>query len=197
MIQLTERQRRAIVALGVANLIALSAVGVLLIRARPTPEDVLTLPPVDSQQVDSCRQSASRALFDAGHSGLVHARKDGTILVQLQRIITSNDLRLSADAATWAALEAITSDDDCLGFGEVRVTVVFSFSVADPGFSLARCREPPQAGMHDPTACPELRATARADMADLLIWSMGEIDDAEFARRVDYEPPVTPPPGLP
>jgi hypothetical protein len=40
-----------------------------------------------------------------------------------------------------------------------------------------------------------LRAIASARMPDLWLWSLGQIDDAELARRLDYQPPHPPTSG--
>jgi hypothetical protein len=33
---------------------------------------------------------------------------------------------------------------------------------------------------------------ARVDITDLMLWSLGDIDDAELARRLDYHLPTEP-----
>jgi len=174
MVPLTRRQRLVLIVLGLANLIALSTVGLLLLRA-PTASDVARLSSSpDPNQPQACRQAISRALFDAGQSGMVHTQDDGTILIQFDRAAISGDLRLEADAATWAALEAVAGQADCLAFSTVQVTVVFSSPAR--GADLASSQG--------------LRATARVGIADLMLWSLGGIDDAELTLRLDYQPPA-------
>jgi hypothetical protein len=168
--RLTRRQRRALTALGMANLIALSVLVLLLLRVPPPSGDTLATSPLNPQHLEACRQQASRALLNAGQTGMVQTQEDGTILLQLQRSTTTSSLRLDADGAIWAALEAVAvvSQGDCMGFNTVQVTVLI---------------QPPD---HSPA-----RATARVGLPDLLLWSLGEIDDAELALRLDYQPPTT------
>ena len=42
------------------------------------------------------------------------------------------------------------------------------------------------------SACSETHTVARVGMADLMMWSLGVIDDAELARRVSYRVPGAP-----
>jgi hypothetical protein len=174
-IRLTRRQRQTLTALGMANLIALSALVVFLLRAPSPSPGAPGTSPLNPQRLEACRQEASHALFDAGQTGIVQTQADGTILLQLQRPTTPASLRLDADAAIWAALEtmAVASRGSCLGFDALQVTVVL---------------QPPAA---EPT-----RATARVALSNLLLWSWGEIDDAELTLRVHYQPPATHTPSL-
>jgi hypothetical protein len=166
------------------NLTALSALVVLLLQALSlgrTPASVGTLrtSPLDPQRLEACRQEASHALFDAGLTGIVQTQADGTILLQIQRRTTATSslasLRLDADAATWAALEAIAvaSRGNCLDFDALQITVVL---------------QPPDANGR--TSAPT-RATARVTLSNLLLWSLGEIDDAELTLRLYYQPPAS------
>jgi hypothetical protein len=187
MARLTQRQRQALTALGFANLIALVALGVLLIQAPPSADNALLTSPIDTEHLDICRRAISRALYEVDQSGMVHTRENGAILVHLQRAVITNDLRQDADAAVWTALEAIDSRNDCLGFGTIQITVAFVPSSS----TLALQADDGDASQWTGQG---LQATARVGMADLLRWSLGEIDDAELTLRVDYYPPATPSP---
>jgi hypothetical protein len=114
------------------------------------------------------------------------------ILVQLQRPITTTTLRLEADSAVWTALQAVASQSRCLGHRRVQITVLFTSPAQNPA-----CLEGAQATAPSVYGCQPLRATARVEMPDLLLWWLGGIDDAELTSRVDYQPPVTPGPLLP
>jgi len=191
MVSLTRRQRQALMALGLANLIALSVLGVVLLRARSSAGASVS-PPLTPQRLEVCRQAVSRALLEAGQSGMVQTRQDGVILVQLQRPITTTALRLDADSAVWTALQAVASQSSCLGHRTVQITVLFTSPTQDPA-----CPEGSQATTRSADECQPLRATARVDMPDLLLWWLGGIDDAELTSRVNYQPPATPRPLLP
>jgi len=191
MVSLTRRQRQALVVLGLANLLALSVLGVVLLRAR-SPAGASVSSPLTPQRLEVCRQTIGRALLEAGQSGMVQTRDDGVILVQLQRPITTTTLRLEADSAVWTALQAVASQSSCLGHRTVQITVLFTSPVQNPA-----CREGSQVTTRSANACQPLRATARVDMPDLLLWWLGGIDDAELTSRVDYQPPATPEPLLP
>jgi hypothetical protein len=109
---------------------------------------------------------------------MVQTKQDGTILLQIQRGISpapsthsaEATLRLQADAATWTALEAIAgaSRGNCLDFDTISITIEL-----EPYDTLAQ------------------HATAQLTMSDLLLWSLGEIDDAELSARLSYQPPTT------
>ncbi len=184
MARLTQRQRQTLTALGCANLIALVALGVLLLQTSPSADDKFMTSPLNSEHLDLCRRAISRALLQFDQSGMVHTREDGTILVQLQRAMTTDVLRQDADAAIWTVLEAIASQNECLRFSSIDITVRLGPSVPEIT---------PQANDQAPSPRPnlELHATARVDMADLMRWSLGELDDAELSLRVDYYPPTT------
>lgn len=168
--QLSRRQRQALMALGLANLtiLGLGVLVVLTLRTPPLLDNAHLASPLSLKRVQTCRQQVSQALFDAGHTGTVQTGTDGVILLHLKRSTANSNPRLVADAATWAALEAIAlaGPDDCPGFRIVQVTVAIQTT-------------------RDHTSY----ATARAGLADLLLWSQGEIDDAELALRLDYRPP--------
>jgi hypothetical protein len=169
--QMTQRQRRALVTLGTANLIALSALISLLLSTPPSPTNTLSASPLPPQRLEACRRQVGRALFDANQAGLVQTQQDGTILLQLQRshTVPSGSLRRDADGATWAALEAVAAaQGSCLGFNTVAITITFHLHNA-----------------------PAQQATARVTLSELFSWSSGEIDDAELALRLDYHPPAT------
>jgi hypothetical protein len=124
---------------------------------------------------------------------MVHTGEDGVILVQFQRWTVTESVRLDADAATWAALEAVTRGGECLRFESVQVTVDYDSPYSD---AVAACA-PAQGSLLDASdvenECQVLHAKAHVAMADLILWSLGEIDDAELALRLDYQPPVVPP----
>lgn len=174
---LTRAQQRAVAVLGIANLAVVALLVVLLTQGPPT-ETQHDFSPLAAEQIERCRYAISVALLDAGHSGLVYAQTSGDIQVQIERRITDADPRSQADAAIWAGLEAVAvaGRDACLDFRAVQVTVVVT---SDDRFPL--------------------HATARVSLPDLLAWSLGQIDDAELARRMDYRPPAPPasPTGTP
>ena len=168
-VSLSRRQRWALAVLGAANLVVLVGLVALLARG-PSPDAGLPqTSPLSPQRLDACSQRVSRALLDAGQSGIVQIQDD-TALLQLQRSTLTTSLRLDADAATWAALEAmgIAGGGDCLGLDVLEVVVELYIPDTEP-----------------------LRATTRVGLADLWLWSLSEIDDAELARRLDYQPPLT------
>lgn len=169
-VSLTRRQRRILTALGVANLLILVVLAALLVQTPSSGSGLPQTSPLSPQRLDACRQQVSRALLDAGQTGIVHIQ-DRVALLQLQRPTMTTSLRLDADAATWAALEAIgvAGRSDCLGLETLKVVIVLQMPDAEP-----------------------LRATARVGLFDLWLWSLGEIDDAELSRRLDYEPPPQP-----
>ncbi len=206
-----------------ANLLVLSALVVLLLRPLSPPGNTSTTSPLAPQHLEACRQELSRVLLAAGQAGLVQTQADGTILLQLQRPQTalhgpsptspqnpepvvseanlSNSLRLDADGAIWAALEAVAaaSRGDCLAFEALNVTVLLPMpeppsrgppAVPGPAGPRQGARQGQGAGPGATNG--SLRATARVALPDLLLWSLGEIDDAELALRINYQPPATP-----
>ncbi len=174
--RLNRSQRRALALLGMINLIVLGILALLLLRP-PMAQIALLQSPLAASQVETCRQSVSRALLQRGSSGLVQALADGSLLIQLERPTAnpgpsvgtgSNHLRSAADAAVWLAFEALSGAgrDACQGFRTVHVTVVIQIADSQP-----------------------VRVTARAALSDVLTWSQGRFDDAELARRVEYHAP--------
>lgn len=175
LIKLTHRQRQALIALSVANLVALSALALYLLRPTLSPEEPFSTSPLDTPRLEACRQATSQSLLEAGQGGMVVTQPDGTVLIQLQRPLITDSLRLDADGATWVALEAVAQQAECLGFRTVQVDVLFELQREASNEASAQTR----------------RATARANMPDLMLWSLGKIDDAELAQRLDYQPPAT------
>jgi hypothetical protein len=189
MTALSQRQRHILIVLGLANLIALSTLGVLFLRARSSG--------------------------GASSSPLSPQRQDGTIVVQLQRPLitalpsrmqatpanqmhqtvdatqvgTQTVSRFDADAAIWTALQAVASQSECLDHSAVQVTILFT-----PSQQNQACAEETPMGTQGTSECQPLRATARVGMPDLLLWWLGGIDDAELTLRVDYQPPAAPVP---
>jgi hypothetical protein len=194
MVQLTRRQRQALAVLAAANLIALLAVGLFVLHGKSGSNHDMPTSPLNPQQMESCHQAVSRSLFDANHSALVHTQDDGTIRIELQRTTTTDTVRLDADAATWAVLEAVGSRTDCRGLVAVQVNVVLKPALQNASTSSTLCRgQSINPGLALGT-CREVRATSRVGMRDLLMWSFGAIDDAELAQRVDYRVMALPPP---
>jgi hypothetical protein len=183
--RLTQRQRQAVTVLGFANLIALVALGVLLVQAPPSADNTTLTSPIDTEHLDVCRRAISRALYKVDQSGMVHTRDNGAILVHLQHTGITTGLRQDADAAIWTALEAIASHNDCLGFSTIQITVAFVPSSSTLPLQI-------DGGDASQWKGQGLQATARLGMADLLRWSLGDIDDAELTLHIDYYPPATP-----
>jgi len=198
--QLNPGQRRALVILVGSNLLIIVALLVVLLHPPTFLSEMSIVSPLSPSvtSLAACREQTSRVLLKAGYTGLVQTEPDGTILLQLQWPHTaalrqaspapparaSEDAarsRLDADAAIWATLEiaARASREGCLGFQVLQVTVSFpgTCTTADPA---------PGKSTND---CQAQRATARVLLTDLLMWSMGELDDAELSLRVDYYPP--------
>lgn len=203
MSRLTGRQRRAWAILAMANLIALSALGFFLVRAAPSHDEASVAPFMDPLRVKACRDSVSGALFRSGHSGMVQTHKDGTITVNLQRSPDAHSPRLGADAAIWTALEAVAAGD-CVDFDALQITVLLVTpnpaaegprkpAVADEVLTNANSTYGDTARASDQGSL----ASARLRFADLMTWSLGEIDDAELTLRIDYQPPTTLPPVSP
>jgi hypothetical protein len=176
MTRFTRRQRLVLIALSIGNLVILGGLGALWAlssRQHNVPLSLLLQP----AQREACERATAGALLDAGHSALVQTRVDGLILVQLPPVTASGPeahLRLAADAAVWAALEAVAGQRACLRFHTVKATVVLA---------------PVEGSSCQAGQCPQLQASAQASVVDLLAWAQGEIDDAELARRLDYRPP--------
>jgi hypothetical protein len=199
--QLNPGQRRALVILVGSNLLVIVALLLVLLRPPAFLSDMSIVSPLSPSvaSLAACREQTSRALLKAGYTGLVQTEPDGTVLLQLQwpqsSVLRQTPLaltarasedaarsRLDADAAIWAALEvaARASREGCLGFQVLQVTVSFPGTCATAGPA-------PSEGTND---CQAQRATARVRLTDLLMWSMGELDDAELSLRVDYFPPA-------
>jgi hypothetical protein len=190
MLKLTQPQRRVIVILGGITLVALVGLAATLLRSPSSGNDGFSVSPLTPQRVEACREATSDALFRTGQSGMVHAREDGTILIQIQKSVVSESMRQDADATTWAALEAVTSGGECLRLDAVHVTVDYAPSVSE---ATSGCDQGPGSSSEATSAgsaCSGLRVTARVGMKDLVLWSLGEIDDAELSMRVDYHVPV-------
>ncbi len=190
IVKLTQRQRRALIGLIIANLIAGIVLGIVLLRGETTPDNSARTSPLDPHRLRACREAVGQSLLAAGNSGLVQTKADGTILVQLQRPLITDSLRLDTDAAVWTALEAVPSRGDCLGFDTVQVQVVISPARNGTGTESALVDDCNVIG------CQRLLATAKISVADLMLWALDEIDDAELALRLDYHPPTAPLPAL-
>jgi hypothetical protein len=186
MVRLTRRQHQVLLALAVANTIALGGLAALLLQAPSYPDEPSITSPISPVHLDACRRATSRALLAAGQIALVHTREDGTILIQLQRAASADDLRFAADAATWAAFEAVAARADCQGLSTVQVTVVVASLTQELPLAHCPCQEPSDTVTAGQGGCGGLRAIARIRVADLMMWSLGEIDDAELALRADY-----------
>jgi hypothetical protein len=195
MVQLTRRQRQAVVALAMANVIALIGVGAVLLRGHSRPDDTFLATSLAPQQSEACREAVSHSLFDAGQSGLVHIEGNGTILIEIQRELTTDTLRLDADAATWAALEAVANGGECRRLKTVHVNVLFSSPHQGNSSADDRCQELLSEASSGSGACKETRTMARVGIVDVMTWSVGAMDDEELARRVDYQVPGAPSPA--
>ena len=189
--KLTTRQRRILIILGAVNLIAVLGVALVLLR-EPSQREITSFSShLAPQRIEACRQATSDALFQIGHSGMVHTRQDGTILVQIQRPIVTENVRLDMDASTWAALEAITHGGDCLRFEQVEVTVDYASAKLDDAADCASVLDDTGGTPGTDSACQPLQATAHVKMDDLVLWSLGEIDDDQLSIRLDYQLPAT------
>lgn len=195
MVQLTRRQRQSLFALAIANVIALISIGVLLFRGHSKSGDTFLATPLNPQQRKACREAVSLSLFDAGLSGLVHIEENGTILIEIQRELTTATLRLDADAATWAALEAVANGDECRRLKTVHVNVLFSSPQQTNGSVDKRCQELLSEAVSGSGECMETRTMARVGIVDVMTWSVGAIDDEDLAKRVDYQVPGSPSPA--
>jgi hypothetical protein len=198
---LSRRQRVGLLVLAILNVGALFAIAILFARTPSSKDAPLYTLLVEPAELRDCRQSASQALLQAGQSGLVNALGDGSILIQIQRALNARNPRSDADAAIWTAFEAVANSSGCHGFATVFVTagpVDVTTDASNPS------KPQPTNGERATTASPNgvagteeppaqvTRAEARARMADLLRWSRGQLDDAEFASRIEYTPPTIP-----
>ena len=191
--RLTPSQRRALTVLLLANVLALVALGLLLLRgssSRSSPKASLVL---DRRRLVACRDGVSSALLRAEQSALAQTREDGTIIVQLSRPLTEGRLRLDSDAAVWTAMEAVVDAEDCLDLEALEVSVIFESGDNQPSEPAPPAATAPveaaEKTVNEPTqpGLQTVRATARVRVADLMLWSLTRIDDAELSLRVDYE----------
>ena len=189
----TPSQRRALAVLLLANLLALVALGLLLLRGSSSRSSLKASSPLDPRRLVACRDGVSSALLRAEQSALTQTRNDGTVIVQLYRPLKEGRLRLDADAAVWTAMEAVAEAKDCLDLDALEVSVIFESGYEQPSESALPAAtasvEVAEKTVNGPTQ-PSLRntrATARVRVADLMVWSLGRIDDAELSLRVDYE----------
>jgi hypothetical protein len=174
--RLSQRQRMALIALGAMNISLLAGLIFLLLRSGGPPGSSASPSPLGTPQRTACRQAVTQALLEARQPGLVQVLESNTVLIQIERQQRSGEPRRTADAAVWAALEAVGHHGACLNLSGVQVVVFLS----------------PPDNESCPTPCEPLRAAAWARMPDLWLWSLGQIDDAELARRLDYQPPREP-----
>jgi hypothetical protein len=189
MRKLTTRQRRILLILGAVNVIAVLVL--FFLRTPDKQESFSFSSPLTPQRIEACRKATSDALLQIGHSGMVHTKQDGTILVQIQRPAEVEDTRLDMDASTWAALEAVTHGGDCLRFERVQVAVDYPGTGLDDSGNCSQTRDENDISGGDNGACQALRASARVSMADLVLWSFGEIDDDQLSMRLEYQLPET------
>ena len=189
----TPSQRRALTALLLANILALAALGLVLLRGSSSRSSLKASSPLDPRRLVACRDGVSSALLSAEQSALAQTREDGTIIVQLYRPLTEGRLRLDSDAAVWTAMEAVADAKDCLDLDALEVSVILesghdqrSESVAPAATASVEAAEKTADGPTQ-TSLQTIRATARVRVADLIVWSLGQIDDAELSLRVDYE----------
>jgi hypothetical protein len=171
---LSRRQRIALIALGAVNVSLLAGLILLLLHGGGPGSASIFASPMGTPQRTACRHAVTQALLDARQPGLVQVLESDTILIQLERQFPSGDLRRIVDGAVWAALESVSHHGACLNLSGVQISVLLS---------------PLENENCSTTPCEPLHAVARARMADLWLWSLGQIDDAELARRVDYQPP--------
>lgn len=189
--KLTTRQRRILIILGAANLIAVLIVLLVVLRTPDRQASFSFSSPLTPQRIEACRKATSDALLQTGHSGMVHTQQDGTILVQIQRPAGIEDTRLDMDASTWAALEAVTHGGECLRFERVQVTVNYPATPLDDSGNCPQAHDDTDNSGGENGTCQALHATARVNMADLVLWSFGEIDDDELSMRLEYQLPET------
>jgi hypothetical protein len=187
--KLTTRQRRILIILGAANMIAVLIVLLVVLRTPERKASFSFSSPLTPQRVEACRKTTSDALLQTGHSGMVHTQQDGTILVQIQRPAGVEDTRLDMDASTWAALEAVTHGGECLRFERVQVTVDYPGGGLDGSGNCSQAHDENDDSGGENSACQALRATARVSMADLVLWSFGELDDDQLSMRLEYQLP--------
>ena len=189
----TPSQRRTLTVLLLANILALVALGLTLLRGSSSRGGLKASSPLDPRRFVACRDDVSSALLRAEQSALTQTRNDGTIIVQLYRPLTEGRLRLDSDAAVWTAMEAVVDAEDCLDLEALEVSVIFESGDDQPSepappaatapveAAEKTVNEPNQPGLQT------VRATARVRVADLMLWSLARIDDAELSLRVDYE----------
>lgn len=189
--KLTTRQRRILIILGAGNLIAVLIVLLVFLRTPEKQASFSFSSPLTPQRIEACRKATSDALLRTGHSGMVNTQQDGTILVQIQRPAVVEDTRLDMDASTWAALEAVTHGGECLRFERVQVTVDYPSGELDDSGKCSQAHDARDSSGGENGACRALRATSRVNMADLVLWSFGEIDDDQLSMRLEYQLPET------
>jgi hypothetical protein len=192
MNRLDRRQRYALVTLVVANLVVFGAILLFFLLSTSESNSTSVAPILNPGYEQACRDAASAALLNAGHSGLVHIQKDGSIFIQLQPTSIAENPRFDVDAAVWAAFEAIADSGACVESSTAYVTVILSLADDNSGLSGSRCSEQPDGPITSTTECGRLEATARVNVSDVMLWSLGKIDDAQLALRVDYHPSATP-----
>lgn len=193
MNRLNRRQRYALVTLFVANLAVLGAILLFFLLSTSESKSRSVLPSLYPSYHEACRDAASAALLNAGHSGLVHTQKNGTIFIQLQPTSIAENPRFDADAATWAAFEAIADSSACVDSSTAYITVIISPAEHNAGFLTSQCSEQLDGPTTGTAECGRIEAVARVNVSDIMLWSLGEIDDAQLALRVDYHPSATPP----
>jgi hypothetical protein len=191
MNRLSVRQRYIIAPLIAINVVVISSLTLFLLRSPSGSGDERNRSGLYPERSEACREAVSDALLEAGHSGLVNIQSDGDVLIALERNLFTGDARLYADGATWAALEAVADGRLCLGMNTVTVRVMLSPSSESSALSTSNCEGTLKEDTPTSPDCSPLQAVARANLSDIMLWSLGEIDDAELALRVDYHPPAT------
>ncbi len=161
---MTQKQRRIIAALAVANTIVILALVVLVMRPSGTSP---SLPPhfhTPTLPQGTCQWKATQLLAQAGLGGTVALTPGGPLRFEIAYSLAPGQTADEAAQLVWAALDVALALDEgeCGSFTQVEVTILARGVQADT------------------------QVNASVSAADLVAFGAGELSEDEFVERVVY-----------
>jgi hypothetical protein len=158
---MTQRQKRIITLLAVANIVV-----ILALLSLVTQPSALPTPHSPSAPRQTCQWHATQLLARAGLGGTVTLTPDGPLRFEIAYPLAPGQTADEAAQAAWAAFEVALAlgkqHKACANSTRVEVTIL----------------------AHDTQT--ETQINASVSQADLLAFDAGELSDNQFIERVSY-----------
>jgi hypothetical protein len=163
---MTQRQKRIITLLAVANIVVILALLSLVTQPSGTGPSALPTPHSPSAPRQTCQWHATQLLARAGLGGTVTLTPDGPLRFEIAYPLAPGQTADEAAQAAWAAFEvALTlqeAEDECASFTQVEVMILAQDHRTDAQINVS------------------------VSGADLMAFDAGELSEDQFIERVSY-----------